>query len=380
MELNIIDYDPSLFESGHGDPPGDTGTFPDHEEDTELQIAEKEPDPNPGSDRIAELIKETEESVLDPDSRIKKEDLSDILAETDDENAGDKEDLNKINADDCAIVQNRDNSPQQRSDAIERLIRRNMKLCYTCINKYRNYYCSAYGEDDALSSAFQAIMRASFSFDPDKARFCTYTYIWICHYIQRDMLSFIPSVRFPIHDINLYYTLKHKYGDVDSNTFEEMLKKDEEVSAYTKTLLLKINRVFYMTSLDTPVSEEDDCTRTLGDTYASNDNVEETAISNLFNETISRMIDNKLDERQSWIIRYRYGIGGTGIGHTLEECGNNFPWGRLSRQRIKQLEKKALNTLMRWCKALGFKEDFLPIVAARLERDEGSGENAENSF
>ncbi|MGV2434236.1 MAG UNVERIFIED_CONTAM: sigma-70 family RNA polymerase sigma factor [Anaerolineae bacterium] len=66
----------------------------------------------------------------------------------------------------------------------------------------------------------------------------------------------------------------------------------------------------------------------------------ETATHHLLQETIETALQ-ELTPRQSHIIRLRYGLN-NGEAHTLEEIADLFG---LSRERIRQLEREALNQL-----------------------------------
>jgi len=63
----------------------------------------------------------------------------------------------------------------------------------------------------------------------------------------------------------------------------------------------------------------------------------------------------KLSAREQLILRIRYGIGG-GMPLTLGEVGRRF---RLSGERIRQVERRAISKLKQQCKEAGLREAFL---------------------
>ena len=72
------------------------------------------------------------------------------------------------------------------------------------------------------------------------------------------------------------------------------------------------------------------------------------------NEKILLRYINKLSPREQVIILYRFGFMGT--SETLEQIGQRFG---VSRERIRQVEKKALEKLRRYIKRAGMKaSDF----------------------
>jgi len=92
-------------------------------------------------------------------------------------------------------------------------------------------------------------------------------------------------------------------------------------------------------SLETPVGDEDS---TLGDFIENRDAVSpyDSVRDKELTERI-RGILTTLSPREEKIIRLRFGIGEDGE-YTLEEIGKRF---HVSRERIRQIEKKALNRL-----------------------------------
>jgi RNA polymerase primary sigma factor len=91
--------------------------------------------------------------------------------------------------------------------------------------------------------------------------------------------------------------------------------------------------------LETPVGDDDS---TLGD-FLENQESESPYDMVQNRELSSRVTDvlSTLTEREEKIIRLRFGIGES-AEYTLEEIGKRF---NVSRERIRQIEKKALNRL-----------------------------------
>jgi RNA polymerase primary sigma factor len=74
--------------------------------------------------------------------------------------------------------------------------------------------------------------------------------------------------------------------------------------------------------------------------------------STILNETINSSL-NELSPREQDIIRMRFGLGDN-VPHTLEEVGSVMG---VSRERIRQLEKRALSKLRQGANAKKL-EDF----------------------
>ena len=93
-------------------------------------------------------------------------------------------------------------------------------------------------------------------------------------------------------------------------------------------------------SLETPIGEEEDSH--LGDFVEDNDSPapSEAASQTLLREQISNVL-HTLTPREEQVLRLRFGIE-DGRPRTLEEVGRQF---RITRERIRQIEAKALRKL-----------------------------------
>ena len=96
---------------------------------------------------------------------------------------------------------------------------------------------------------------------------------------------------------------------------------------------------------------ETDDTEELKYFLVNNDNVENEVINNLFKKEIMNMI-NELDEKNKYLILYRYGfIDGT--CHTFEEIAKQEG---LSRQAVEQKEKRLFAKCKKLCLENGLQE------------------------
>jgi RNA polymerase primary sigma factor len=102
--------------------------------------------------------------------------------------------------------------------------------------------------------------------------------------------------------------------------------------------ILKISQD--IVSLEAPVGAEEDSK--LGDFIEDDEALSPSEQTNkqLIKESIHEML-NYLTPRERKIIEMRFGLK-DGIGHTLEEVGNEFG---VTRERIRQIEAKALRKL-----------------------------------
>lgn len=107
-------------------------------------------------------------------------------------------------------------------------------------------------------------------------------------------------------------------------------------------------------SLDTPVESQDsDSSKTIGDNVADmwSRSPEVETICNILKEAVAKALGS-LSIRDAEILRMRYGFNSR-EPMTLEEIGDRW---NLSKERIRQIEDKALRKLKRTCPWL---EDYL---------------------
>ena len=108
--------------------------------------------------------------------------------------------------------------------------------------------------------------------------------------------------------------------------------------------LEKVQRILKITkkpiSIETPIGEEEDSR--LGDLIEDKEVIspQEAAINSNMRKQIQEVLST-LNKREEKILRMRFGIGEK-QDHTLEEVGQDFD---LSRERIRQIEDKALSKL-----------------------------------
>lgn len=109
-------------------------------------------------------------------------------------------------------------------------------------------------------------------------------------------------------------------------------------------------------SLNAPINAHD---KEGGDEVADHLATEDTVLAATQQASIKRLIERMeservLPDREMLVIRLRFGIGCD--EHTLEEVGGLL---KVTRERTRQIEKKALLRLKRYCLRNGIKEDMI---------------------
>ena len=103
-------------------------------------------------------------------------------------------------------------------------------------------------------------------------------------------------------------------------------------------------------SLETPVGDDDDSH--LGD-FIEDSSIAvpaDAATAESLKHAINAVLDD-MPPREAQVLRMRFGIGMTS-DHTLEEVGRQFG---VTRERIRQIEAKALRKLRHPCRSAGLK-------------------------
>jgi RNA polymerase primary sigma factor len=194
---------------------------------------------------------------------------------------------------------------------------------------------------DLVQEGNLGLMRAVDRFQYRRGfKFSTYATWWIRQAITRGIADRGRTVRVPVHVLEskqrlaqVHRTLLQELGR--EPTAEERARR-MGIPAWKVRLLEEVGRDPF--SMATPVGEESE----LGDFL---EDLEATAPEEpLFAEERSAEVERRLaalSDKEREILRLRFGIG-TDREHTLEEIGRRF---RLTRERIRQIEAKALRKL-----------------------------------
>lgn len=195
-------------------------------------------------------------------------------------------------------------------------------------------------EGDLVQEASIGLLRAIERFDASRSnRFGTYAVWWICQACSRFVEDFDRTIRLPV-----YFIENLKRVEAISLKLSHQLGRRPLNSELAETAGFRLDLVQRLEQLAVPVASIEDpnffaAASLLVDGAQS---AFEATHSDQCRSMIAEAV-NTLEPRDAEVVRRRFGLD-TGDDETLEEIGRDFG---LTRERIRQLEARALKKLSR---------------------------------
>jgi RNA polymerase primary sigma factor len=241
---------------------------------------------------------------------------------------------------------------EQVFQAKERVVVGNLRLVAKIAMKYRNLGLPFL---DLVQEGNVGLMKAVEGFDLEKGfRFTTYATWWIQQSMMRALTDHGRTIRLPAHIVERLGKLNRSREHLQQRYSKQPTM--EEVAEAVALPIEKVRQTFELSqelaSLDLPLDNEEERNSFI-------DLIQNPSIPSPEDEVSAKAVRERLNEvlktllpREEEVLRMRFGLT-DGTAYTLEQLGQIFG---ITRERVRQIEKKALMKLRHPKRSIKLKE------------------------
>ena len=231
--------------------------------------------------------------------------------------------------------------------AREQMIKANLRLVVKIAHDYENFGLPLL---DLINEGNIGLMKAVERFDPSKGgKLSTYGSWWIKQSIKRALANQSKTIRLPVHLVDKISKMRKT-----AMKLQEVFGREPTDEELAEEMGMSATRVAQMrtaairpASLDAPIGDDEsnNFAEVVQDENANTpyEQLEEKTVTGMLREMVKT-----LDQRESTILQYRFGLDG-GSEKTLEEVGEKFG---VTRERVRQIQNIALNKLRKMIEKL----------------------------